>query len=141
MYARSAPGHIFSHHTEDEIAQFLAHASSPSRRSMPGKPFPVEPETSTMPANDCLRLDNDQHILPIWPEVPYCHPKESVRCSKPRSRVTTLQDTKLLPEGNDFQEQSTAGPKSRGSRTQQPNHSSSSTRKQAMQIPWLIYLT
>jgi len=49
---------------KDEVAQFPAQAFSSRTGPVPREPFPVKLEASSMPANDSLRLHEDQGSLP-----------------------------------------------------------------------------
>jgi len=59
-----APGGILGNHVKDEVAQFPAQAFSSRTGPVPREPFPVKLEASSMPANDSLRLHEDQGSLP-----------------------------------------------------------------------------
>jgi hypothetical protein len=84
MNARSAPGWVFSHHAEDEFAQFPAHASPAYTSAMPREPLPVQLESGPMPTDNRLRPHEKQRTLPSIPEPPQHHPEQFVRDSKPR---------------------------------------------------------
>ena len=45
---------------------------------MPRKPRPIQLESRLMPANDGLRLDEDQRLLPSRPEPPQHHPEQFI---------------------------------------------------------------
>jgi len=112
--ARRAPCGVVGDHTEDQLAQFLSHALSSHAVPMPREPRPVEPEPRPVPANDRFRLDEDQGLFPIRPELPQDHPEHLVRSGKPRLKVLLFQNGKLLPKGQVFQEEVAA-------RTTKPN--------------------
>jgi hypothetical protein len=57
-----------------------------------------------MPANDGIRLDENQCPLPSRPEAPQDHPKQFVRSGKSRLGMPLLQDAELLPKSQIFQE-------------------------------------
>jgi hypothetical protein len=58
-----------------------------------------------MPANNSLRLDEDQWPPPANPEPLQHHPEEFVRQSKPRLRMLLFENTELLPKSKIFQKQ------------------------------------
>src|SRR5215471_1128475 len=68
-------------------------------------PTPVPSKTSAMPANDPLRIDQHQRLLPSTPETAGKYPKDSVNRSHSGSGMLALQHGQLLPEGEIFQEQ------------------------------------
>src|SRR5580658_7502518 len=75
---------------------------------MPREPGPIRFKSGTMPANDCLWLDENQRLLPSRPEPPQHHLEQSVRSGQSRLRTSLPQDRKLLPKRQVFQEQVSA---------------------------------
>ena len=110
--ARRTPGRILGDHAEDEFAQFPADAFSSRAGPMPRKPRPIQLEPCPMPANDGLRLDEDQRPFPSRPEPPQDDPEQFIGSGKPRLRMSPFQDGKLLPKRQVFQEQVAARAKS-----------------------------
>jgi hypothetical protein len=104
MNARRTPGRVIGDHTEDEFTQLLANAFSSRESPMPREPRPIQLEPCPVPANDSLRLDEDQRPLPSRPEPPQHHPEQFVRSSEPRLRVPSFQDAELLPKSQILQE-------------------------------------
>ena len=78
MDSRRAPRRILRHHPEDEFAHFLASRSSAHADSGPRNPLPVQLEPGSMPANDRIRLHQDQRLSPPGPEAAQHDPEESV---------------------------------------------------------------
>jgi hypothetical protein len=72
---------------------------------MPREPPPIQLETRSVPANNSLRLDEDQRPIPSRPKPSQDPPEEFVRNTKPRLRTPSLQNSKLLPQCQVFQEQ------------------------------------
>ncbi len=66
--ARRSPGGVLGDHAEDQYAQFLARWPSPNTGTLPRDPFPIELESGAMPADDRLRLDDEERLLPAGPE-------------------------------------------------------------------------
>src|SRR5215467_1711113 len=67
-------------------------------------PCPVEPESPTIPGDNCLRLYNFQRRTPVLPEARQRHPKRSIRWFKaePATLCQTLQYKKLMAQGENF---------------------------------------
>ena len=133
MNARCSPRSVVGHHAEDEVSQFPANASSTRMSSVPREPIPVHFESGPMPANDCLRLHDNQRLLPFGPEAAQGCPKQPIRGGKARPRASLLQNSKLLPQGKILQEQIVTrakGPdKQYEQKPQQAQHGASLTRK------------
>jgi hypothetical protein len=102
---RRAPGGILCNHAEDEVVQLLADASSSHTGPMPREPRPIQLELHLMPANDSLRLDEDQCPPPSRPEPPQYHPEQFVGSGKSRPRMSLFQNAELLPQSHIFQQQ------------------------------------
>ena len=62
---------------------------------------PTEP--GAMPAHDRLRLHHRQHARPFLPATPEAQPEKTIAKAQPGSRIFTLEDSDLLPEGNELQ--------------------------------------
>jgi hypothetical protein len=67
-----------------------------------------------MPANNCLRLHEDQCSPPANPELPQHDPEQFVSRSESRLCMLLFENTELLPQSKIFQEQITAGTKDSG---------------------------
>jgi hypothetical protein len=96
--AWSTPGWVLSDHVEDEFAQFRADALPASANSIQREPSPIHFESGTAPANNSLRLDENQRLLPPRPEPFKRRPEPPVESSKSRRWMSLLQDRKLLPK-------------------------------------------
>jgi hypothetical protein len=77
-------------------------------------PTPVQAKTSVMPANDRLRIDEHERLLPSTPETTDEYPKDLVNRSHPGSGMLALQPRQLLPESEIFQEQASMRSKAAG---------------------------
>jgi hypothetical protein len=106
MDPRRAPRWILGHE-EDELAEFNADALSAGANSMPREPGPIEPEAGAVPSHRRFRLKDNQYLLPGRPEATQYHPEKSVGNSHARTRNSPFQGSKLLPEGEIFQEKIT----------------------------------
>ena len=96
---------VLGNHAENDLPQFPANTFSPRASPMSRKPDPIQLESRPMPANDRLRLDEDQCSLPASPEAPQHHPEQFVGGRKSRWRMSLFENAELLPKGQVFQEQ------------------------------------
>ena len=92
MNPRRSPSPVFGHHPKNELAQFLVHAFSSRTPAMPGELGPIEPEASSMPADNSLGSNEDQSSLPSWPEAPQHNPEESIGSRKPGPRAMSREN-------------------------------------------------
>jgi hypothetical protein len=90
------PSGVFCDHAKDEFAQFPTDTFSPSAAPMPREPGPIQFEPSPMPADDRLRLDDEERMFPSRPESKEANPKQPIWDGKPRMRMPTCQNGKLL---------------------------------------------
>ena len=74
-----------------------------SAGTTPRKEAPVPPEPGAMPADDGLRLHDHQRTRPFRPPTPEAQPEEAITKAQPGSRILTLEDADLLPEGDELQ--------------------------------------
>src|SRR5271156_539092 len=116
MDPRRAPGLILGHEAEDEFAEFNADALPAGANSMPREPGPIESEAGAVPSHNRFRLNENQCLLPGRPEPAQYHPEKSVGNSY------ATKDSKLLPEGEIFQEKITARTKEYDNRNGQELH-------------------
>src|SRR5438105_1206881 len=133
MNAWRAPGRVLGHHAKDKLTQLLAYTSSTSSVAMTREPLPIQFESGSMPADDCLRLHEYQRLPPPRPEASQHHPEPLVSNRKTSPRTPPFQHSKLLPKSEIFQEQIAArmkGPRSHNEHEpQQGQHEVSLTRK------------
>ena len=118
MNARRAPGRVMRDHLKDQIPDLfrqLLPSHSPSR---PGDQTPVRAKTCTMPADDSLRIDEHERLLPSTPETAGEYPEDFVNRSHPDSGMLALQHGQLLPESEIFQEQASMRSKAAGEQAQ-----------------------
>src|SRR5262252_296472 len=73
--ARRAPGRVLCHHTEDQLPNFRRQFFPAELFSRLRDPTPVQAKTSAMPANDRLRIDQHQRLLPRTPETAGEYPR------------------------------------------------------------------
>src|ERR1019366_405963 len=101
--ARRTPGGVLSRHFEDQFAQLLADALSSRGNRMVGEPSPVETETSTVPARNCLCTHEDQGLFPSRPVLSRKDPEELIEPGQARPGVLALENHELLAEGHIFE--------------------------------------
>ncbi len=76
-----------------------------------------------MPANDGIRLDDDQTIAPVGKAVADQDPEAPICIAEPRSGLTALQNDELLPKAEILGSQSRFGLEDGGERVGKvPNH-------------------
>jgi len=74
----------------------------PNRRLALEIKTPVQAKTSTMPADDRLRMDEHERLLPSAPKTTGEYPEDFVNRSHPDSGMLALQHGQLLPESKIF---------------------------------------
>jgi len=103
--ARSTPGRVFGNHAENDLTKFRTDSLAAWATSMPREPSPIHFESDTVPANERLRLDENQRLLPSRPEPFKRHPEQSIGSGKSWLRTSLPQESKLLPKRQVFQKQ------------------------------------
>ena len=116
--ARRAPGWVFRHHTEDQLPNLRGQFFPTHRFSRLRDPTSVQAKTSAMPANDRLRIDEQERLLPSTPETAGECPEDFVNRSHPGSGMLALQHRQLLPESEIFQEQASMRSQAAGEQAQ-----------------------
>lgn len=97
-------GHVGSTPTSSTKKTQALACRSPrsSSASPPRSPAPVQAETGAVPADDGLRLHDDQDVAPAWPQTAECRPEESVQRVQYRPRPLAFENGDLLSKGEDF---------------------------------------
>ena len=120
----STPSRILGCQGADEIAKLRGDFRSAAATAR--KEAPVPAETSAMPAHDGLRLHDHQHVRSFRPATPEALPEEAIAKHQPRSGVLALEDSDLLPEGDELQSQvmsrAQEGTEPREKTQKKPNH-------------------
>jgi hypothetical protein len=78
MNAWRTPRRVLGDQAEDEFSLFNADAPPARQSATPRKPPPIQLESSSMPAYDCLRLHDNQRLLPPSPQAPQEQPEQLV---------------------------------------------------------------
>jgi hypothetical protein len=102
MNARRTPGRVLGNHAENEIAQFPADTLSSHTDSIPRKPSPIYLESGSVPADDGLRLNQDQHTLPSRPEPPQNHPERFLSSNQSRLGDASVSRLRVAAEEPGF---------------------------------------
>jgi hypothetical protein len=76
-----------------------------------GNPLPVQLEPGSMPANDRIRLHQDQRLSPLGQEAAQRDPEKSVAGRESWLRTTASQDRELLPQREILQKKISASTK------------------------------
>src|SRR5215471_7871132 len=97
----SAPIWIFLGQARDQVPEFLRNARSTAARSR--SPAPIKPKAGAMPADDGLRLDNQEDIGPTGPEAAEGGPEEAVARIQGRPRSLAFEHGDLLAQSEDLQ--------------------------------------
>ena len=132
MNARCSPRSIVGHHAEDEVSQFPANASSTRMSSVPRERIPVHFESGPVPANDCLRLHQNQCPLPFGPEAAQRCPKQPIRGAKRGRGRLSFKTARCCRKARFLQEQIATrakGPDKHYEQKPQTHHGASLTRK------------
>jgi hypothetical protein len=98
----SAPGWVFRHHPEDQLPNMRGPFFPTDLFSRLRDPSPVQAKTSVMPANDRLRIDEHERLLPSTPETTDEYPKDFVNRSYPGSGMLALQPPPAVAGERDF---------------------------------------
>ncbi len=100
MNSRRTLGGIGPAHLKDELSDFVGdrRPAWPVRSALP---TPVEAETLPVPAQDGLRLDEDESVTPSGPDPGEVGPQESIEGPKrdAPSHALALEDEELMAQG------------------------------------------
>ena len=97
MDARRTPKPVGGRHVADQSAKVLIDGSPTGAvATRASRPAPTEP--IAMPAEDRLRLDEDQGRLPASPSVGEQDPEHSVRPAETRPLHLALQGSQLVTQ-------------------------------------------
>ncbi len=98
--SRRAPGGIGPVHLKDELSDFVGdrRPAGPVRSALP---TPIEAETLPVPAEDGIRLDEDESATPSGPDPGELGPQESIGGPKrdTPSRALALENEELMAQG------------------------------------------
>src|SRR5712691_8861670 len=112
----SAPNRVLAAHPADQIAD-LAGNSAPTRPAMPDLPGPEKAKSLAMPGDRRRGLEDVQRRAPVAPDPREENPKQTVGGSQLRPLPGgALQDPDLMPQGDMFQLQRSAGAEHRTQR-------------------------
>ena len=69
----------------------------------PRSPLPEKSKSGPVPANNGVRLHDDQDIRPVGPDAAQSRPEEPIPVIQPRPWPFPMKHGELLPESEDFQ--------------------------------------
>jgi hypothetical protein len=98
MDPRCSPGWVVSDHPKDQLPNFLWCRFSSKLRPNSGDQPPVHTKTIPVPADDGFGPNDKERFLPRRPDPPSDYPEELIEGGKTRARMSTYQDSELLPE-------------------------------------------
>jgi hypothetical protein len=98
MNPRRAPARICVRHVANQCANVSGHGRPPD--SAPTPPGPPQPETSSVPGDDRLGLDDDERRFPPRQHAREHDPEPTVGLREPQPpRPGALQYLQLVPQG------------------------------------------
>jgi len=101
---------ILRRHTPDQAPDFGCRRGA-SDEAASRRPGPELPKPRSVPAHHRVGSNDDQRILPPWPEATERELEEPIARSHPRTRSPRRDDGELLAEGESFDQQ--VGPRRR----------------------------
>ena len=107
MDTGSAPEWVGHGYLTNQFSNFTRHRWS-SRPSISALPSPVQPEPLLVPADDGLRLDDEEGSTPLRPDAAEDIPEGSISPAKGWSGRIALKDLDLVTEGCILQDQGSA---------------------------------
>src|SRR5664280_376237 len=110
MNAGRSPSWIFRNHLKNQGSNFLAYRLATSPRLGSGKPFPIQPKTGTMPADNGSGCHLDERFLPSSPAPSQYDPEQLVCRSESPARALGVKSEQLLTQGKIFEDDILAGP-------------------------------
>ena len=106
MYTRSSPEGILARELADEVADLRGSCGSPGAPAPSRFPRPVEAETALVPADQSVRVEDDERGKAPGPDPVQPNPEETLVSSGPESSVVPRRGhRKLLTQGHDLQMQ------------------------------------
>jgi len=75
---RCAPGWVFRHHPEDQIPNFFRNSPPPHHPARFGDGAPIERKTRSVPADNGLRANDNESLLPSTPELSRQNPEDPI---------------------------------------------------------------
>jgi hypothetical protein len=102
MDARSTPAWIGQAHRSYQLPNLARFAwSAFTGTALPG---PIQPESLTIPGDDCLWLQDPHRRAPALPQARQPDPEDAIRSPQPKPMALsgTLQDQKLVPQRQDL---------------------------------------
>ena len=105
MDAWRSPSGVVLNHAEDQLAQLLRRRPSPNRSPDSGDHPPIHAKAGPVPADNSLRSDDDDRLLPSRPHPTDGNPEEPVKQIESRSKTTPFQHGQLLSQHEVFEDE------------------------------------
>lgn len=106
MDLRCSPTGILLGEAADQIPKFIRDLWPAPRP--PRSPAPIQPKAGAVPANDSIRLYDEEHAFPARPELAECNPEQSVERTHRRWRPFSFEDGDLLSQRDHFKRRDSA---------------------------------
>src|SRR5688572_14817347 len=97
MNLRGSPSRVLFGQTSDQTPDFLRDRRPPATRSRP--PTPVQTKTRAVPADDGVRLHDNEEVGPPRPEPAQRSPEQPVKGVQRWTRPLAFQHGELLAQG------------------------------------------
>src|ERR1019366_2280437 len=110
MNAGRSPSWIFRNHLKNQGSNLFAHRLATAPRLGSCKPFPIQPKTGTMPADNGSGCHLDERFLPSSPALSQYDPEQLVCRSESPARALGVKSEQLLTQGKIFEDDILAGP-------------------------------
>src|ERR1035441_8527720 len=110
MNSWCSPSWIVGNHLKNQGSNLFAHRLATAPRLGSGKPFPIQPKTGTMPADNGSGCHLDQRFLPSSPALSQYDPEQLVGRSESPARALGVKSEQLLTQGKIFEDDILAGP-------------------------------
>jgi hypothetical protein len=98
---RRTPVRILLCQAPDQCADFLGDPRPAA--AQPGSHTPIEAKTGAMPANDGVRVHNDERFRPSGPELSQQYPEQPIWRTQPRSGPFPFEHRNLLAKRKQFE--------------------------------------
>src|ERR1035441_8198210 len=110
MNSWCSPSWIVGNHLKNQGSNLFAHRLATAPRLGSGKPFPIQPKTGTMPADNGSGCHLDERFLPSSPALSQYDPEQLVGRSESPARALGVNSEQLLTQGKIFEDDILAGP-------------------------------
>ena len=103
------PQQVLSIHAANELSGFVIGRVAACLAGASRPPTPMRLSTDAMPADDGIRLDDDERATPIRKPAASQNPESTVHLANPGTRLAPLENDELLPQTQVLSHQSRLG--------------------------------